>query len=82
MDKDKLAAVQAELDTIVDGAGTLADALVPEFHVYVALGKAVAKAVPSLYDDVEKLLQKAAPTDEDKAALAAKIVALQNPETL
>lgn len=75
-------ALHIEVNAAVDSAASIASVIAPEFLPYIVLGQAIAKAVPSLYVDVQKLLSGQAPAPEDVKALSAKIALLAEPETL
>jgi hypothetical protein len=63
-------------------AGTVGEAIAPQYMPAFALGIAVAKALPELEKDIASLLAAKEPTAEDKQLLAQKIAALTNPENL
>lgn len=80
-DQAKFDAVKAEIDSGIDIAATVAAGVAPEYLPFIVLGKAVAKALPDLYADVARLIDKTEPTDTDTASLATKISQLEHPET-
>lgn len=80
-DQARFDAVKAEIDSGIDVASTVAASVAPEFLPYIILGKAVAKALPDLYADVARLIDKTEPTDTDTQDLATKISQLEHPET-
>lgn len=74
--------IEAEVNSAVNTAGAIASVIMPQYAAFIVLGQAIAKAMPELYDDVIRLLNKQEPTDEDTAELAKKIAALSAPETI
>lgn len=74
--------IKNEIEAAVDTVAGVASTIAPEYAPFIVLGQAVAHAIPSLYADVQALLQKKDPTDADTKALADKIAALQNPAAL
>lgn len=82
MTDEHLAALEAEVNTAVDFVGNLIGTIDPALLPFIALGKVMAKGFPELLQQVELLIAGTAPTDADKAALAAKINSLAHPETL
>lgn len=80
--QEKFDAIQAEINATVDTLSGMAGTFAPEFLPYIILGKAVAKALPVLYEDTAKLIGGDEPTPDEEAALAKKIHDLGNPETL
>lgn len=75
-------AVQAEIQAGVTTAATIAGTVAPEYLPFIILGQAVAKAIPSLVDDVVELINQTEPSDAMNAALATKITNLGNPAAL
>ena len=75
-------ALQKSIQDAVGAAATFGEIIAPQYTAYIVLGQAIASAVPTLYDDVKRLIGTAEPTDADKAALAQKIADLMHPETL
>lgn len=86
MDATQLAAVKAQVEASADLVGNLIGAVDPQLIPLIVIGKAAAPMVPDLINDVENWISAIKngndPTDADNAALAAKIAALQHPETL
>lgn len=82
MTPSELATLQAEVDTVINTAGTIGSAIAPQYAAFIVLGQALAKQFPALLNDVENLLSKKDPTPEDNQAVSAKIVSLLNPESL
>lgn len=82
MDATQQAAIESQIGTAVTTAGQIAEVIAPQYTVFIVLGMAVAKAVPGLVTDVENLINGTAPDAAANAALAAKIAALANPDTL
>ncbi len=82
MTQQQIDSIKAELTAGINTAATIATTVAPEYGPYIMLGKAVALAVPELYEDMVKLVQKAQPTDVETSDLAKKIAALASPETL
>ena len=76
------AAIEAEILSAVNAAGTMAGIIDPELLPFIVLGRAVAAGLPGLLYDVEALIDGTEPSDADNAALAVKIVALGNPSSL
>ncbi len=82
MDPTTLQNIEDEIAKAVDTAANIGEVIAPQYTGFIVLGQAVAKALPDLYNDVKALLGTAAPTTDAQAALAAKIHALANPETI
>lgn len=82
MDAISLEQLKANVNGVVDLVNSVGSAIAPEYKVAFALGSIVAKAFPDLLNDVENLLSKTNPTQDDNDALARKIHALANPESL
>jgi len=82
MTQDQIDAIKAEIAAVVTGGSAVASAIAPEYQPFILLGKAVALQVPSLFEDVVKLIQKAAPTEAETAELAQRISQLSHPESL
>lgn len=82
MTPEQLEAIRANLDESIDTASGIAQIIAPQYVAFIVLGQVLAKAVPGLVMDVEELLSKDDPTDEEKAALAGKIASLAHPENL
>lgn len=78
MDKETVAQIKSAINTAAGVASTIA----PEYAPFIILGQAVAAAAPDLINDVEAMLSKQEPTDEDTQNLAVKIAALKNPASL
>ena len=74
--------IRQAVASAVDNAANIAEVTTPQFTPYIILGQAVAKAIPSLYFDVKKLVEGQEPTPTEVEALADKIVRLSNPETI
>lgn len=66
----------------IDAAATLGETFAPQFIPFIVLGQAVAKMAPALYNDIAAMFGDVPPTEEEKQALAEKIAALGNPESL
>lgn len=73
--KTLLSNIDAELNGVADFAGALDPALLP----FIAIGKAVGKQIPGLVAGVAEWVAGNAPTDQDKADLAAKLTLLSDP---
>lgn len=82
MPDDQLALIESEIANAVNLAGSIATIIAPQQLPFIVLGQAVAKAIPSLYDDVRALISNQAPTAEKISELATKIQALKNPEQI
>jgi hypothetical protein len=82
MDATQLAALNSEIGAAVDTASSVAEVIAPQYAAFIILGQALAKAMPGLVEDVQRLLSAQEPTDADIAALGDKIAALASPETL
>lgn len=82
MDADQLKAIETEIAAGVDTAANIAEVVAPQYAGFIVLGQAVAKAFPPLMEDVNNLINATEPNAAANAALAAKIGALTNPETL
>ena len=84
MDAATLAAVEAEVNLTANTIGGVLEAIAPQFHVPIVLGKAVAAISPELVNDVEQWIEKIKngqdPTDDENKALAASIASLKEPE--
>lgn len=82
MTQDQIDAIKAEIVAVINGGSAVASAVAPEYQPLILLGKAVALQVPSLFEDVVKLIQKTAPTDAEATELAQRIAQLSHPESL
>lgn len=82
MTPEQLEAIKANLDQSIDTAAGISEIIAPQYLAFIVLGQVLAKAVPGLVMDVEELLSKDKPTDEEKTALAGKIASLAHPEDL
>ncbi len=82
MTQEQIDSVKAEISAFVEVGSTVAATVAPEFLPYIILGKAVAKVIPPLFEDVVKLIQKNQPTEADALALAQNIARLSHPELL
>lgn len=82
MDPATLKSIQDQIEQAGQFAAGVAGIIDPEIIPLIILGKALSVAVPSLVDDVEKLLAQTEPTDADNAALAAKIAKLADPGSI
>ena len=82
MDQAQIDSIKAEVNAGVDTAANVAEVIAPQYAGFIVLGQAVAKALPSLYEDVMKLINKEAPTQDEKDSLAKAIASLAKPETL
>lgn len=82
MDQATLDQIKAEIAALGDFTAAIAGAVNPTLLPFIVIGKAAAVAVPTLVDDVNQWLAGQPPTDDQNAALAAKIAALSKPEEL
>lgn len=82
MDATKLQAIEDEIGAGLNLAANVAGAIDPALLPILVIGKAAAAALPSLIDDVNRLISKADPTPEDIKAVRDTIASLGNPETL
>ncbi len=82
MTPTELAALEAEVNTVVNTAGSIASSVAPQYAGFIVLGQAVAKLFPGVLNDIENLIAKKDPTDADNDAVAEKIMSLLTPEDL
>lgn len=82
LDQSQIDAIKAEINNVIGVGSTIAGTVAPQYLPLIVLGAGVAKMVPSLFEDVVKLIQKAEPTDADTQALAVSISKLSHPELL
>jgi hypothetical protein len=74
--------IHDSVNAAVDNAANIAEVVSPQFTAYIILGQAIAKAIPSLYIDVKKLIEGQEPTQAEKTALAKKIALLADPDSI
>lgn len=82
MDQAQIDAIKADINAVIGTGSSVAATIAPEYLPLIVLGTAVARQVPTLFEDVVKLIGKTAPTDADTQALAVKISQLSHPELL
>lgn len=72
--------IKNEIGPVIDEAATIAEMFAPQYAGFIVLGQAVAKVIPELANDVQRLLTQTEVTQDDEDALAAKLHKLANPE--
>lgn len=70
--------IAGQMDSIIAIVGALSPLFGPQAALFIALGQIFAKIAPDIVEDIQKLLTKAEPTEEDKAKLRERIQALIN----
>lgn len=80
MTTEERRSLETEISTALQGGLDVAEIFAPEAKIALIIGRAVAKYVPQLAEDVAAFFEKEDPTEQDASDLAKSIASLIDPD--